>query len=208
VKRCHAPGGDQRPRLFSTTSQRQAKTKDAGKIAGLEVLRNHNEPTAAAWPMASIAEARAHPGLSTSAAAPSNRSRCWRVGDGVFECSPASGGHPSGAAMTFDKVMSITWLPPLPRAKRRASTLRQDKQALRVSPRQPKKARSNSPSATQSEINLPFNHGHAGRPPASDLHPDAGQVSRNWPPADRFAAACAVEPGPQGRQVSTSRALE
>jgi len=41
------PGGHHRSRLFQTTRKRQA-TKDAGKIAGLEVLRIINEPTAAA----------------------------------------------------------------------------------------------------------------------------------------------------------------
>ena len=34
---------------YFTDSQRQA-TKDAGRIAGLEVLRIINEPTAASWP--------------------------------------------------------------------------------------------------------------------------------------------------------------
>ena len=36
---------------YFNDAQRQA-TKDAGKIAGLEVLRIINEPTAARWPMA------------------------------------------------------------------------------------------------------------------------------------------------------------
>jgi hypothetical protein len=42
---------------YFTDSQRQA-TKDAGKIAGLEVLRIINEPTAAAWPTASTRRPR------------------------------------------------------------------------------------------------------------------------------------------------------
>ncbi|MFN8427741.1 MAG: Hsp70 family protein [Anaerolineales bacterium] len=38
-------GGHHRPRVFQRCAQRNA-TKDAGKIAGLEVLRIINEPTA------------------------------------------------------------------------------------------------------------------------------------------------------------------
>jgi molecular chaperone DnaK len=64
---------------YFNDAQRQA-TKDAGKIAGLEVLRIINEPTAAAlapWPMAwRRRTARRSPSM-TSAAAPST-SRSWK----------------------------------------------------------------------------------------------------------------------------------
>ena len=56
---------------YFNDSQRQA-TKDAGKIAGLEVLRIINEPTAAAlWPMAWSARAPAPSRCTIWAAAPS-----------------------------------------------------------------------------------------------------------------------------------------
>ena len=46
LRRAHREGGHHGARRTSTTAQRQA-TKDAGRIAGLDVLRIVNEPTAA-----------------------------------------------------------------------------------------------------------------------------------------------------------------
>ncbi len=70
------PGGHHRSGLFQRR-QRQA-TKDAGKIAGLEVLRIINEPTAAALAYGLDKKTdRHHRGLSTWAAAPST-SRSWK----------------------------------------------------------------------------------------------------------------------------------
>ena len=61
---------------YFNDSQRQA-TKDAGKIAGLEVLRIINEPTAAALPTGSRRKTRARSRFMIWAAAPSI-SRCSR----------------------------------------------------------------------------------------------------------------------------------
>jgi molecular chaperone DnaK len=55
---------------YFNDAQRQA-TKDAGKIAGLEVLRIINEPTAARSPTASTRRRPAPSRSTTSAAAPS-----------------------------------------------------------------------------------------------------------------------------------------
>jgi hypothetical protein len=61
---------------YFNDAQRQA-TKDAGKIAGLEVLRIINEPTAARSPTASTRRRHGRSRSTTSAAAPST-SRSWR----------------------------------------------------------------------------------------------------------------------------------
>ena len=61
---------------YFNDSQRQA-TKDAGRIAGLEVLRIINEPTAAALAYGMTRRRAARSRSTTSAAAPST-SRCSR----------------------------------------------------------------------------------------------------------------------------------
>ena len=62
---------------YFNDAQRQA-TKDAGKIAGLEVLRIINEPTAAAWPTAWTRRRTARRSRSTTSAAAPSTSRSWR----------------------------------------------------------------------------------------------------------------------------------
>ena len=72
---------------YFNDAQRQA-TRDAGRIAGLEVLRLVNEPTCrGAWPMGWTSGSRALSRSTTSAAAPSTSrfsncttasSKCWR----------------------------------------------------------------------------------------------------------------------------------
>ena len=62
---------------YFNDAQRQA-TKDAGKIAGLEVLRIINEPTAAAWPTAWTRRRTARRSRSTTSAAVPSTSRSWR----------------------------------------------------------------------------------------------------------------------------------
>jgi molecular chaperone DnaK len=61
---------------YFNDAQRQA-TKDAGKIAGLEVLRIINEPTAAALPTASTRRT-ARPSPSMTSAAARSTFPCWR----------------------------------------------------------------------------------------------------------------------------------
>jgi molecular chaperone DnaK len=62
---------------YFNDAQRQA-TKDAGKIAGLEVLRIINEPTAALWPTASTRKPTARRSPSTTLAAARSTSRSWK----------------------------------------------------------------------------------------------------------------------------------
>jgi len=82
---------------YFNDSQRQA-TKDAGKIAGLEVLRIINEPTQPPWPTASTARATSASWSSTWAAAPST-CPCWKWAMACSKCSPPPG-TPTWAAMT------------------------------------------------------------------------------------------------------------
>ena len=61
---------------YFNDAQRQA-TKDAGQIAGLEVARIINEPTAAAWPTGWTRK-RPRRSSSSTLAAVRSTSRCWR----------------------------------------------------------------------------------------------------------------------------------
>src|SRR5205823_1109971 len=71
---------------YFNDAQRQA-TKDAGQIAGLEVLRIINEPTAAALAYGLERKARRPCLSSTSVGAPST-SRCWMLATASWRCGP------------------------------------------------------------------------------------------------------------------------
>ena len=74
---------------YFNDAQRQA-TKDAGKIAGLEVLRIINEPTAAALAYG-LDKKTARRSRSMTLAAARSTSRSWKIGDGVFEVKSTNG---------------------------------------------------------------------------------------------------------------------
>ena len=74
---------------YFNDAQRQA-TKDAGRIAGLEVLRLVNEPTAARWPTVSTS-ARKASSRSTISAAARSTSRSCKLHDGIFEVLATNG---------------------------------------------------------------------------------------------------------------------
>ena len=87
-------------------SQRQA-TKDAGQIAGLEVLRIINEPTAAALAYGLDKKKDELSPSTTWAAAPST-SRSCELGEGVFEVKATNGDTHLGGD-DFDERI-IDWL--------------------------------------------------------------------------------------------------
>jgi len=74
---------------YFNDAQRQA-TKDAGKIAGLEVLRIINEPTAAALAYGPTNRNPA-PSRSMTSAAARSTSSILEIGDGVFEVKSTNG---------------------------------------------------------------------------------------------------------------------
>ena len=136
---------------YFNDSQRQA-TKDAGKIAGLEVLRIINEPTAAALAYGLDKKSNERILVFDLGGGTFDVS-VLEVGDGVFEVLSTSGDTHLGGD-DFDKVI-VDFLAATFKANE-GIDLRQDKQALQRLTEAADKAQIELSSATQSEINLPF----------------------------------------------------
>ncbi len=136
---------------YFNDSQRQA-TKDAGKIAGLEVLRIINEPTAAALAYGLDKKSNERILVFDLGGGTFDVS-VLEVGDGVFEVLSTSGDTHLGGD-DFDKVI-VDYLAETFKANE-GIDLRQDKQALQRLTEAAEKAKIELSSATQSEINLPF----------------------------------------------------
>ena len=139
-------------RRISTTSQRQA-TKDAGRIAGLEVLRIINEPTAAA-----LAYGMEKKGTGTIAVYDLGGGTfdisILEIGDGVFEVKSTNGDTFLGGE-DFDKRI-IDYLADEFK-KEQGIDLRKDRLALQRLKEAAEKAKIElSSSAMQTEVNLPF----------------------------------------------------
>ena len=136
---------------YFNDSQRQA-TKDAGKIAGLEVLRIINEPTAAALAYGLDKKSNERILVFDLGGGTFDVS-VLEVGDGVFEVLSTSGDTHLGGD-DFDKVivdhLAATF------KSNEGIDLRSDKQALQRLTEAAEKAKIELSSATQSEINLPF----------------------------------------------------
>jgi molecular chaperone DnaK len=136
---------------YFNDSQRQA-TKDAGKIAGLEVLRIINEPTAAALAYGLDKKSNERILVFDLGGGTFDVS-VLEVGDGVFEVLSTSGDTHLGGD-DFDKVivdhLAATF------KSNEGIDLRSDKQALQRLTEAAEKAKIELSSATQTEINLPF----------------------------------------------------
>ncbi len=102
---------------YFNDAQRQA-TKDAGKIAGLEVLRIINEPTAAALAYG-LDKRPAPPSRSMTWAAAPSTCRCWKS---ATACSRSSRpmATPSWAARISTSASSTSW--PTSSRRKTAST--------------------------------------------------------------------------------------
>jgi molecular chaperone DnaK len=136
---------------YFNDSQRQA-TKDAGKIAGLEVLRIINEPTAAALAYGLDKKSNERILVFDLGGGTFDVS-VLEVGDGVFEVLSTSGDTHLGGD-DFDKVI-VDHLAASFKANE-GIDLRQDKQALQRLTEAAEKAKIELSSATQTEVNLPF----------------------------------------------------
>ncbi len=136
---------------YFNDSQRQA-TKDAGKIAGLEVLRIINEPTAAALAYGLDKKSNERILVFDLGGGTFDVS-VLEVGDGVFEVLSTSGDTHLGGD-DFDKVI-VDYLADTFKANE-GIDLRSDKQALQRLTEASEKAKIELSSATQTEINLPF----------------------------------------------------
>ncbi len=136
---------------YFNDSQRQA-TKDAGKIAGLEVLRIINEPTAAALAYG-LDKKTNETILVFDLGGGTFDVSILEVGDGVFEVKSTSGDTHLGGD-DFDKKI-VDWLA-TEFQRNQGIDLRKDKQALQRLTEAAEKAKIELSSATQTNINLPF----------------------------------------------------
>lgn len=136
---------------YFNDSQRQA-TKDAGKIAGIEVLRIINEPTAASLAYG-LDKKSNETILVFDLGGGTFDVSILEVGDGVFEVMATSGDTHLGGD-DFDKKI-VDYLAEEFR-KSEGIDLRKDKQALQRLTEAAEKAKIELSSVTQAEINLPF----------------------------------------------------
>ena len=136
---------------YFNDSQRQA-TKDAGKIAGLEVLRIINEPTAAS--LAYGLEKKTNETILVfDLGGGTFDVSILDVGEGVVEVQSTSGDTHLGGD-DFDKKL-VDWLAD-EFLHNEGVDLRKDKQALQRLTEAAEKAKVELSSTTQTDINLPF----------------------------------------------------
>ncbi|NES99451.1 MAG: molecular chaperone DnaK [Sphaerospermopsis sp. SIO1G1] len=136
---------------YFNDSQRQA-TKDAGKIAGVEVLRIINEPTAASLAYGFDKKSN-ETILVFDLGGGTFDVSVLEVGDGVFEVLATSGDTHLGGD-DFDKKIVDYLAEQFKQAE--GIDLRKDKQALQRLTEAAEKAKIELSSVTQAEINLPF----------------------------------------------------
>ncbi|MGE5157998.1 MAG: molecular chaperone DnaK, partial [Gemmatimonas sp.] len=136
---------------YFNDAQRQA-TKDAGKIAGLEVLRIINEPTAAALAYG-LDKTKAGTIAVYDLGGGTFDISILEIGDGVFEVKSTNGDTFLGGE-DFDMRL-VNYLAD-EFQKEQGINLRNDKLALQRLKEAAEKAKIELSSTTQTEINLPF----------------------------------------------------
>ena len=136
---------------YFNDSQRQA-TKDAGKIAGLDVLRIINEPTAAALAYGMDKKANGTIAVYDLGGGTFDIS-ILEIGDGVFEVKSTNGNTFLGGE-DFDQRL-VTYLTDEFK-KESGVDLKNDRLALQRLKEAAEKAKIELSSTTQTEINLPF----------------------------------------------------
>jgi len=136
---------------YFNDAQRQA-TKDAGKIAGLEVLRIINEPTAAALAYGLDKQKQGIIAVYDLGGGTFDIS-VLEIGDGVFEVKSTNGDTFLGGE-DFDMVL-VNYLA-AEFQKEQGIDLRKDKLALQRLKEAAEKAKIELSSTTQTEVNLPF----------------------------------------------------
>ncbi len=144
---------------YFNDNQRQA-TKDAGKIAGLEVLRLVNEPTAAALAYGLDKKGEGKIAVLDLGGGTFDVT-LMEMGEGVFEVTSTSGDTALGG-MDMDNAV-IQWLVSEFRSEH-GIDLSADKQALQRLRDAAEKAKIELTSAAETTINLPFIAQKAGQP--------------------------------------------
>ncbi len=136
---------------YFNDAQRQA-TKDAGKIAGLDVLRIVNEPTAAALAYG-LDKVKSEKVLVFDLGGGTFDVSVLEIGDGVHEVLSTSGDTHLGGDDFDEKVMN--WLCDEFK-KSEGIDLRNDKQAMQRIKEAAEKAKCELSSVVETNINLPF----------------------------------------------------
>ena len=137
---------------YFTDAQRQA-TKDAGTIAGLEVLRIINEPTAAALAYGLDKQSQEELILVFDLGGGTFDVSLLQLGNGVFEVRATSGNNHLGGD-DFDNVI-VRWMSDNFKAKEKID-LSQDKMAIQRLREAAEKAKIELSSLLTTSINLPF----------------------------------------------------
>ena len=156
---------------YFNDSQRQA-TKDAGKIAGLEVLRIINEPTAAALAYGLDKKDGVTIAVYDLGGGTFDVS-VLEIGDGVFEVKSTNGDTFLGGE-DFD--MRIVDYLADEFKKEHGIDLRSDKLALQRLKEAAEKAKIELSSGQQTEVNLPFITADQSGSEAPDHEADPGQA--------------------------------
>ena len=138
---------------YFNDAQRQA-TKDAGKIAGLEVKRIINEPTAAALAYGLDKVNKDQKILVFDLGGGTFDVSVLGLGDGVFEVLSTAGDNHLGGDDWDHRV--IDWMADKFAADNGGIDLRKDKMALQRLKEAAEKAKMELSSTTQASINLPF----------------------------------------------------
>jgi molecular chaperone DnaK len=151
---------------YFNDSQRQA-TKDAGKIAGLEVLRIINEPTAAALAYGLDKQDESHKIFVYDLGGGTFDVSILELGDGVFEVKSTNGNTKLGGDDFDQRVMDFiadTF------KRENGIDLRNDKMALQRLKEAAEKAKIELSSSLQTNINLPFITADATGPKHIDMN--------------------------------------
>ena len=150
---------------YFNDDQRQA-TKDAGKIAGLDVKRIINEPTAASLAYGLDKETTDHTILVFDLGGGTFDVSVLEIGDGVFEVKSTAGDNHLGGD-NWDKAI-VEWL--VAEFKRdQGVDLAQDKNSLQRLYEAAEKAKIELSSTQETQINLPFITAVEGQPKHLDL---------------------------------------
>lgn len=151
---------------YFNDAQRQA-TKDAGKIAGLEVLRIINEPTAASLAYGLDKTDSSEKILVYDLGGGTFDVSILELGDGVFEVLSTNGDTKLGGDDFDNKIMD--YIAETFKAEN-GIDLRNDKMALQRLKEAAEKAKIELSSSTQTNINLPFITADATGPKHIDMN--------------------------------------
>src|SRR6187397_1484231 len=150
---------------YFNNAQREA-TKDAGKIAGLNVVRIINEPTAAALAYGLDKEATDQTILVFDLGGGTFDVSILELGDGVFEVKATNGDNHLGGD-NWDKAI-VEWLV-AEFKKDQGVDLAADKNSLQRLYEAAEKAKIELSSAQETQINLPFITAVEGQPKHLDM---------------------------------------